>query len=70
MKNILVNFFMIIKIDKEKCIGCGTCAALAPASFKMNEDNKAEAILPPGDDADTVKMAADSCPVGAIEVEA
>lgn len=61
---------MNIKIIAEKCIGCGTCPALAPKSFKMNDEtNKAESINPPGDEENTVKMAADSCPTGAIVVE-
>lgn len=61
---------MNIVIEAEKCIGCGTCPALAPKSFKMNDEtNKAEVINPPGDDENTVKMAADSCPTAAISVE-
>lgn len=57
------------KVDKEKCIGCGTCVALAGASFKFDENGKAEEIIPAGDDAETVKMASDSCPVQAIEID-
>ena len=60
---------MIPKIDREKCIGCGTCPALASKSFKMDDDNKAVAIDPAGDDADTIKMAVDSCPTQAISLE-
>lgn len=61
---------MEIKIIADKCIGCGTCPALAPKSFKMNDNtNKAEPINPPGDDENTVKMAIDSCPTGAISFE-
>jgi len=30
------------KVDKEKCIGCGTCAALAGGSFKMDDDGTLE----------------------------
>mgnify|MGYP001611489277 FL=1 len=60
---------MNIVIEPEKCIGCGTCPALAPKSFKMNDEtNKAEAINPPGDDENTVRMAVDSCPTAAITV--
>jgi ferredoxin len=64
----MTNNFMKIIIDQLKCIGCGTCPALAPKSFKMNDNNKAEVIEPVGDDEATIKMAADSCPVGAIVV--
>lgn len=60
---------MKTKVDKEKCIGCGTCLALAPKSFQWDVENKAESINPPGDDAATVKDAASACPVQAITVE-
>lgn len=59
---------MECKINKELCIGCGTCPILAPASFKMDNDGKAEAINPPGDSEQAIKDARDSCPVGAIEI--
>jgi ferredoxin len=30
-----------VKIDKERCIGCGSCAALAPAAFTVDiEESK------------------------------
>lgn len=58
----------MIKIDKDKCIGCGTCVALAGNSFTMGEDGKAEVINHTGDDAETIKMAADSCPTQAISI--
>jgi ferredoxin len=60
---------MQFKVNKDKCISCGTCIALAGASFKWDDDGKAEAVTPPGDDLDTVNMAKDSCPTQAIENE-
>lgn len=61
---------MEIKVNKNLCIGCGTCAALCPNSFKMSDtDGKAEVVENTTDDFDTVKTAADACPVGAIEVK-
>ena len=54
-------------VDKEKCIGCGTCVALAAKSFKLGDDGKAQAISPAGDDEETVKSAIDGCPVSAIK---
>jgi len=59
---------MKIKVDKTKCIGCGTCIAIAPKSFKLGEDGKAQPIEPPQDSEETIKEAAESCPVQAIEV--
>jgi len=57
------------RVDKGKCIGCGTCTVLAPRTFKLGEDGKAEVINPPGDEEEKIREAADSCPVGAIEVK-
>lgn len=59
--------FMPTIIDKELCIGCGTCPAVCPKAFKMSEDNKAEVISQ--EDFDCVKNAVDSCPVQAIKIE-
>jgi len=57
------------KVDQDLCIGCGTCIALAPKSYKWNDANKSDAINPPGDDDDTVRSACDACPVTAIFIE-
>lgn len=60
---------MEINIDQEKCIGCGTCAAIVPNVFEMNDENKAEVANPEGDTPDKIDMAAKSCPVQAIDVK-
>ncbi|MDD6811507.1 MAG: ferredoxin [Lachnospiraceae bacterium] len=53
----------------ENCIGCGMCTAICPEVFSMSDDNVAviddEKI--PGNE-ESVQEAAESCPVGAIEV--
>ncbi len=55
-------------IDKKKCIGCGTCTVVAPKSFKLGDDGKAQVIKPPGDEEKKIKEAVDSCPVNAISL--
>lgn len=55
-----------IKVDKVKCIGCGTCSALASKTFKLNSDQKAEVMKGDLDDDKTIHQAAESCPVFAI----
>jgi len=56
-----------VTIDKKLCIGCGTCVAIAPQSFKLTDDGKAEVIEPMGDKEGFIKEAIDSCPVAAIK---
>lgn len=57
-------------IDLQKCSGCGTCAALCPSTFKVEDDNKAHIINANGcqDDCDC-QSAIESCPEGAIGYE-
>ena len=33
---------MKIILDREKCIGCGSCAVICPAFFDMAEDGKSK----------------------------
>ena len=55
---------MTIKIDKEKCIGCGLCASICEQVFEMNKEFKAE--VKSQKDLPCVKDAIESCPVEAI----
>jgi len=59
---------MKIQIDKEKCIGCGVCEALAGNTFVMDGD-KATVKETIGDDKETIEMAVNSCPTQAITME-
>lgn len=56
---------MAVKVDKEKCIGCGACVAICEEGFKL-KDGKAVVKNPK---AKCIKDAADSCPVQAITVK-
>ncbi len=55
-----------IEVDKEKCIGCGACAAQCD-NFEMDGD-KAKAKQTEVDDIGCNKDASDACPVEAIKV--
>lgn len=57
-----------VTVDQNKCIGCGTCAALCPACFKLGEENKAEVTVEDCDQCDVQEVAA-SCPVQAISLK-
>lgn len=58
---------MKIIVDKNLCLGCGTCVVMAPKTFRLGVDGKAEVIEPAGDKEETIKEAIDSCPVNAIK---
>lgn len=62
---------MKVNVNKNKCIGCGVCADIAARAFEMvkgkseftNKVDLTDRVV-----ANDVKMAADVCPVQAIEV--
>jgi ferredoxin len=58
-----------VRVDRDLCIGAATCAVIALKTFKMDDENKAIVIDPNGDDAETILMAAESCPTKAIFLE-
>jgi len=60
---------MNASVDAKTCIGCASCTVVAPKSFKMAKNGKAEAVSPAGDGEDLVKEAAEGCPVQAIKLE-
>ncbi|HPI67429.1 MAG TPA: ferredoxin [bacterium] len=59
----------MLKINPEKCIGCGLCSTICPHVFKLNsKTGKSEVISQDSTDCDLNK-AIDSCPTGAITEE-
>jgi len=57
---------MSIEVNKETCIGCGSCVSLCPSHFQMGADGKSE--VKSQEDAPCVKEAIDTCPVQAISI--
>lgn len=57
-----------VKVINDKCIGAASCVAIAPHTFKLNEQNIAEVISQNGDPDDTKMLGAQSCPTTAIVV--
>ena len=57
-----------IKIDRDACIGCGSCTALAPDVFEMDGENKSKVKDSKGADKATIQSAAESCPTEAIQL--
>ena len=63
---------MEIKINKQKCIGCGTCCALCGEFFEMDNDNKSNVKKgKQGElkDVGCAKEAAEACPVQCINIK-
>jgi len=58
-----------VKIDRNLCIGAASCVALAMKTFALDAENKATVIDESGDEAETIKLAAESCPTKAIILE-
>lgn len=55
-----------IIVDRDLCIGAGTCVVVAPKTFDLDDELKAFVINPKGNDEDTIIEAAKVCPVFAI----
>jgi len=61
---------LTVEVDRDACIGCGGCTAVAPDTFGLDEEGKS-VILATADSetAETVLDSVNSCPVGAISAE-
>ena len=57
---------MSIKINQEKCIGCGRCTEICPEVFKLNENGKAE--VKNEKDTECAMKAVNECPQEVISV--
>ena len=69
---------MKIKLDLQKCIGCGTCSALCEQCFELGSDSKAHikggqntGLIEEKEiqDLGCCEEGAEACPVQAIEIE-
>ena len=58
---------MKINLNKDKCIGCGRCAEICPANFKLSSEGRSQVTNKHV--TDCAKKAADECPTEAIHVE-
>jgi ferredoxin len=57
-----------VLIDRDVCMGSGMCIVYAPGTFSHDDEAKAVAADPPGDDEATVRSAVDACPMGALSL--
>lgn len=56
------------KVNEEACIGCGSCAAICPEVFDINDNGLAEVIVKEVDEKiiEDAVDAKDACPTEAI----
>lgn len=57
-----------VEVDPELCIGSGNCVHLAPKAFELDADGVAVPVDPGAVSDDRLRLAARSCPTGAIRV--
>lgn len=58
-----------VHVDPELCIGTGSCVHLAPGAFALDDEGVADVEDPQAASEDQLRLAARSCPTGAIVVE-
>jgi len=66
-----------IKLEREKCIGCGSCSALCPKYFELQEDGKSHIVGSTKADVEELEVekiecaesAAEACPAQCIHIE-
>lgn len=56
----------IVKVNQEKCIGCGACVAIDPENFDFNDDGISTVINEIA--SENAKEAEEACPVLAIDI--
>ena len=62
---------MNVKVNEDRCIGCGQCEAVCDKVFKIGDEGFATVVCEnvPSEVANDVKMAASGCPTDAIEIK-
>jgi ferredoxin len=59
-----------LQVDRERCVGSGTCEALAPDLFEVGDDGIVGLLRPPHSDGDEAAAsdAVQGCPTGALSL--
>lgn len=59
----------MIVVNKNICIGCGLCTAIADKTFRIGKNGKSEVFNQNGDSEEKINEAISSCPVSAISIK-
>jgi ferredoxin len=57
-----------VGVDRDLCIGSGTCVRLAPGVFALDEEEIAVVVDPHAADAGKLRLTAGACPTEAIRI--
>lgn len=60
---------MKVRVEEDKCIGCGVCVNSCPEVFELNDENKAIVLEDADFDSCDLDEAIDNCPTDAIVEE-
>jgi ferredoxin len=55
-----------VEVVRNKCISAGSCEAVAPAVFELDEEGIAVVISQDGNTDEEILLAAQSCPTDAV----
>ncbi|HWQ59827.1 MAG TPA: ferredoxin [Candidatus Fimivivens sp.] len=56
-----------VAVNRDMCIGCGGCTAIAPKTFGLDGEGKSTILASADEDStETIVSAKNGCPVGAI----
>jgi len=58
-----------ITLDKDKCIGCGTCVAVCPGNYELDKDGKVKLLNEEVEAFGCNRIAEETCPVKAIVIK-
>jgi ferredoxin len=57
-----------VDVDRDLCIGSGTCLRLAPGVFALDEEEIAVVLNPEAADISKLRLAEEACPTEAIRI--
>jgi ferredoxin len=57
-----------VEVDRELCIGSGSCVRLAPGAFALDDEEISVVVDPDAAGEDKLRLAAEACPTEAIRI--
>ena len=57
-----------IVVDRELCMGSGTCYLYVPNTFEVDDGAKSFVKQPDGDPLESIRTAIEACPTGALKL--